>query len=67
MWGPDAVAAEVYKDGRQIVNNINQTVNYAHDLKKHYKKLIYIAEKLSAGKEDIGSVWIELIVAETEN
>ena len=48
-----AVAAEVYKDGRQIVNNINQTVNYAHDLKKHYKRLTDIAEKLSARKEDI--------------
>ena len=48
-----AVAAEVYKDGRRIVNNINQTVNYAHDLKKHYKRLTDIAEKLSARKEDI--------------
>ncbi|KAK4605420.1 hypothetical protein RGQ29_013472 [Quercus rubra] len=48
-----AVAAEVYKDGRRIVNSINQTVNYAHDLKKHYKRLTDIAEKLSARKEDI--------------
>ncbi|KAK7819856.1 probable disease resistance protein At4g27220 [Quercus suber] len=48
-----AVAAEVYKDGRRIVNNINQTVNYARDLKKHYKRLTDIAEKLSARKEDI--------------
>ena len=47
-----AVAAEVYKDGKRIVNNINQTVNYARDLKKHYKRLTGIAEKLSARKED---------------
>lgn len=53
MLGTDAVAAEVYKDGRQIVNHINQTVNYARDMKKHYEWLTDIAEKLSAKKKDI--------------
>ena len=48
-----AAAVEVYKDGRQIVSNVSQTVDYANDLEDNYNRLIENAKKLYARREGI--------------